>query len=127
MGLTPETKARVEALMLPFGEVSVRAMFGGAGIYKGGVMFGLVAGERVYLRTDDKNRPQFEAAGSRPFVYEGKGKPVTMPYCELPADALDDPERLIAWSESAYQAALRVRDARPRRGGRRRPDARRRG
>jgi DNA transformation protein len=34
------------------GPVSVRRMFGGAGVYADGVMFGLVAQDALYLKAD---------------------------------------------------------------------------
>jgi DNA transformation protein and related proteins len=56
-------------------------------------MFGLIAEERLYLKTDDTTRPDFESAGGEPFVYDaGKGrKPVTtyrLAVLQIPADVL---------------------------------------
>lgn len=42
--------------LLAWGEVTVRKMFGGAGLYRDGKMFGLVADDVVYLKVDDSNR-----------------------------------------------------------------------
>jgi DNA transformation protein len=42
-----------------WGEVTVKKMFGGAGLYRDGKMFGLVANNVVYLKVDDTNRGQF--------------------------------------------------------------------
>jgi len=44
-----------------FGGVSIRRMFGGSGLYRDDVMFGLVTSDVLYLRTDDRNRRDFEA------------------------------------------------------------------
>jgi DNA transformation protein len=97
--------------------VSARRMFGGAGIYREGIMFGLVADDRAYLRVDDSNRASFEEAGSGPF--HPYGKDVTMPYYEIPVDVLEDPEVLRAWAEKALAAAAKrkrtaARGKRPR-------------
>jgi len=78
-------------------------MFGGAGLYLRGIMFGLVADDRAYLRVDDSNRASFEEAGSEPF--HPYGKKVTMPYYEVPVDVLEDPRDFRAWSEMALVAA----------------------
>ncbi|MBA7646146.1 hypothetical protein ES703_53908 [subsurface metagenome] len=48
-------------------EVSARKMFGGAGLYCDGVMFGLIADDVIYLKVDDSNRDDFIKAGSSPF------------------------------------------------------------
>ena len=88
-------------------------MFGGAGIYRDGVMFALVAGDSVFLKSDDDTREKFREAGCRSFVYEKDGKPVEMSYWSLPDEALDDPDILTVWADRAYQAALRAK--RPKR------------
>ena len=47
-------------------------MFGGAGIYAEGLMFGLVFDGAIYLRVDAASIPDFEREGCKPFVfYEG--------------------------------------------------------
>lgn len=95
---------------------SARRMFGGHGLYAHGVMFGLVAGDTLYLKVDDVNRAEFEDAGAEPFVYEKRGKPVALSYYELPAEAHDDESTLVDWARSALDAALRAaraRSARP--------------
>ncbi len=60
--------------MRGLGPVSVRRMFGGAGIYADGVMFGLIADDTLYLKADEKTKRDFEAEGLGPFVYEGGGR-----------------------------------------------------
>jgi TfoX/Sxy family transcriptional regulator of competence genes len=42
----------IRDLFQPFGAVTVRRMFGGAGLFADGVMFGLVSGEQIYLKAD---------------------------------------------------------------------------
>ena len=51
-----------------WGPISVRKMFGGAGLYRDGKMFGLVADDVIYLKVDDTNRGKYEAVGSGFFV-----------------------------------------------------------
>ena len=43
-------------LLAPFGNVRAKKMFGGHGIFKDELMFGLVADETLYLKADDGNR-----------------------------------------------------------------------
>jgi DNA transformation protein len=95
-------------LLAGWGGVSARKMFGGWGLYRAGVMFGLVADDVLYLKADDGNRGLFEDAGMRPFTYERTGKPaVIMSYWECPPDALDSADALIALARDAHAAALR--------------------
>jgi DNA transformation protein len=97
-------------LLEPLGPVQARAMFGGWGFYYEGMIFGLIADGRFYLKTDELTRPSFEAAGCEPWVYDGgKGKgPVTMTYFTPPADASDDARALLPWARRAVEVAQRV-------------------
>jgi DNA transformation protein len=92
------------------GGVSARRMFGGAGLYLRGGMFGLVADDRAYLRVDDSNRASFEEAGSGPF--HPYGAQATMPYYEVPVEVLEDPGDFCAWAEKALAAATAARQKR---------------
>ncbi len=40
--------------MAGFGPVTVRPMFGGAGIFRDGLMFALIADEVLYLKADER-------------------------------------------------------------------------
>ncbi len=89
-----------------WGEVSARKMFGGAGLYCYGAMFGLIADDVAYLKVDDSNRQDFVKAGSSAFnPYPEKNKSVVMSYYEIPADVLEDRELLGKWAERAMAAA----------------------
>ena len=90
-----------------FDGVDIRRMFGGSGLYRDDVMFGLVASDVLYLRTDDRNGGDFEARGMKPFTYRHKNNkgPVEMPYSEIPDDVLDDPDILAEWAQKAFVAA----------------------
>jgi len=103
-------------LFAGLGAVTFRAMFGGHGVYFEGRMIALIADQLVYLKVDDETRPSFEAAGSVPFVYDGKGKPVTMSYWLAPDGAMDDPEEMRPWAQLALAAAIRA--SRPKTTGR---------
>src|SRR4030042_4093702 len=80
-------------------EVSARRMFGGAGLYCEGKMFGLIADDVAYLKVDDSNREDFIKAGSSPFnPYPDKVKTAVMSYYEIPADVLENPDELARWA-----------------------------
>jgi DNA transformation protein len=84
-------------------------MFGGAGIYRDGLMFALLAGEQLFLKCDELTKDRFSQAGCRSFVYEKNGKPVEMSYWSVPDEALDDREIMRVWADLALQAAERAR------------------
>ena len=87
-------------------DVSVRKMFGGAGLYCDGVMFGLIADDITYLKVDDSNRQDFERAGSCPFnPYPDIDKSKVMSYYEIPVDILEDRDQLAVWAERSLVIA----------------------
>ncbi len=94
-------------LLEPLGPVSVRRMFGGAGLYVDGRIVGLEIEGTLYLKTDAASRERFADAGGRPFVYEGKDKPITVNYWTPPDEAMDSPESMLPWARLALEAALR--------------------
>ena len=97
-------------LLQTFGNVSTRAMFGGYGIYKDGLIFGLVIDDTFYLKVDDGNRGEFEARGLEPFLYESKNKDkqISLGYYQCPEDALESAGLMVDWAKSGYGAALRA-------------------
>lgn len=101
--------AYVVDLMRPFAQVVTRPMFGGFGIYLDGLMFALIAGERLYFKADEQSIPEFERLGLGPFTYEFKGKVDSLRYHEAPAEAYDEPQHMVHWAKLAYACALRQR------------------
>jgi len=91
-----------------WGEVSARRMFGGAGLYCDGVMFGLISEDVAYLKVDDSNREDFINAGSSAFnPYPEKVKTAVMSYYEIPADVMEHRELLGQWAERALAVAIK--------------------
>ncbi len=100
-------------LLAPLGAVRARRMFGGHGLYVDELFIALIAHERLYLKADEATRERFAAAGCEPFVYDGKGKSVTMGYWTVPAEAMESPQPMQPWARLAIEAALRARAAKP--------------
>jgi DNA transformation protein len=105
----------VKDLLGPLGAVSVRRMFGGAGVFSDGLMFGLIADDTLYLKTDEADRERFAAEGMEPFVYSKAGRETTLSYWRAPDRLLDDPDELVSWCRRALAAARRSRPAGPAR------------
>jgi DNA transformation protein len=106
MAISDEFLEYVIDQLAGWGEVSARKMFGGAGLYCDGVMFGLIADDVAYLKVDDSNRENFIKAGSSAFnPYPEKTKTYVMSYYEIPADVLEDAEALGKWAERALTVA----------------------
>ena len=89
-----------------FGPMTIRRMFSGAGLYRGGQIFGLVIRDVLYFKVGDGNRAAYLAAGAKPFVHRRRGATAaTFSYYEVPAAVFDDPDLLVEWAEAAYAAA----------------------
>lgn len=91
------------------GEVTIKPMFGGKGVYHQGRILALEVDGEVLLKADAQSAPGFAAAGARQWIYEGKNKPVAMPYWSIPEAAIDDPGELAHWVRLAWEAALRAK------------------
>lgn len=95
----------VEDLFSGVLNVRVRRMFGGLGIFDGPLMFALVAGGELYLKTNEETARHFAEAGGRAFSYARKGKLATMGYWTPPEQVFDDGDELRRWTVLALEAA----------------------
>lgn len=89
--------------------VRARAMFGGVGLYAGDVFFGILAADTLYLKVDDSNRGQYEAAGMTAFKPYAD-KPTTMSYYQVPVRVIEDGDELAAWARASVRVAERAGD-----------------
>lgn len=96
------------------GPISARRLFSGSGIYSRGRMFGLVSQDTLYLKADDSNRADYEAAGMKKFQ-PWDDKPMTMPYYEVPAEVLEDSSELALWAKKSIAAAVAAKPVRAKR------------
>lgn len=92
----------------PFGAIRTRRMFGGHGVYHNDLMFGLVADDELYLKTDALNIAEFAALSLGAFEFTKDGKVMKMSYYQAPEDIYDDPDTATHWAELAYGAAVRT-------------------
>jgi DNA transformation protein len=128
MASSGEFRDLIAERLAALGAIAIRRMFGGAGVYCGDTMFGLVDDDVLYLRVDEGNRDAFLAAGSQPFTYaRGGERRIALSYYRAPDHLLDDDAELLAWAKRALAAALRVKIG-AKKGGKpkARPTARRR-
>lgn len=99
---------RTKELFAPFGEIRVKRMFGGAGVYCDELFFAILADGVVYFKVDNETQAAFEREGSRPFEFEMKdGSKATMSYYDAPSTIHDDEHELRRWTVLALDAARR--------------------
>ncbi len=93
--------------LAPLGDVRAKAMFSSWGLFLDGRMFGLVADEQLFFKADGITEERFAAAGSEPFVYRARGRPVRMSYWRCPEAAMDDPDVFLDFARLGLEAAAR--------------------
>ena len=108
MSASPEFCEHVTDLLSGFGPVSIRRMFGGAGLFRDGLMFALIVNDTLYVKVDETTRAGFEAEGMGPSTYPRKGETAALGYYQAPEAAMDDPDVLRDLARDAFAVALRA-------------------
>jgi DNA transformation protein and related proteins len=85
----------------------MRRMFSGYGLFRDGLMFGLVYDQTVYLKADNENVAEFQNKGLGQFEYKRGGKTRNLSYYRPPYSVMDDPSEAARWTHLAFEAALR--------------------
>jgi DNA transformation protein len=99
----------VAEVLEPFGPVRIRRMFGGFGVFRDNLMFGLIAADTLYFKADKTSAKHFIEQGSVPFEYAKQGRLMQLSYFSAPEEIFDDEAAARHWAEMAYDAALRAR------------------
>ena len=96
--------------------IEFRRMFGGHGIYQREVFFGILHRGRLYFKTDDATRLDYEAAGMGKF--QPNAKQTLSAYYEVPTAVLENPGELCTWAALSarvpQEADTREKIGRPR-------------
>ena len=125
MAVSAEFAAHARDLFGGVGPIGIRRMFGGAGVYLDDAMFAVLFEDGlIYMRGDAVVGPAYEAEGCEQWVYEGRNRPVAMPFWRLPDSAMDDPDEAQGWARRslvpAQAAAAEKRAAAARKRARKR-------
>ena len=83
--------------------VTYKPMFGGYGLYCGVCFFGIVFDGRLYFKTDDRTRGQYEEWEMKPF--QPNAKQTLRSYYEVPGELIDDREKMFELAEDAVTVA----------------------
>lgn len=92
-------KCYIEDALQVLGGVHLRRMFGGYGIYRDEIFFGILHQDCLYFKTDETSRVNYIAHGMQPF--RPNAKQTLKNYYEVPLEIVDDPETLVAWAREA--------------------------
>ncbi len=107
MAVSEEYLNHVIDQLSEFGEVEIKRMFGGIGLFYKGLMFGKIGSDVLRLKVDEFNEKEYEDRGMKPFYSEKKKK--GMPYWEVPTDILKNKDKLKEWTLKSYEAAVRAK------------------
>ena len=108
MAYDPSDGEWVQELLAGLGPLTIRRMFGGAGVYADGLMFAIIDDGVLWLRADAENVEALKAAGARQFTYPGKdGEVMNLSYWSIPETAVDDPDEAVEWARASVEAARR--------------------
>ena len=114
MASDPEFVEYIKEQLAPL-PVSSARMFSGTGFSAHGVQFAMLIRNVLYFVVDDATRPHYEAWGSECFSYETKKRRVNVRrYYSVPADALEDRERLFELARAAIAIARKSPPSRRR-------------
>lgn len=116
MPLSPDFTDYAVELIAGFGKVEIRRMFGGAGVYRNGVGFGILDDDTFFLKADAALGAELKKQGSKPWVYSVKkdGTVRDIAYWSLPASAADDPEEAVALAKRSFAIAAQAAKDKPR-------------
>lgn len=107
MAIADGTIEFLSDILAPLGHVTARSMFGGAGIYCDGVIFGLHIEDVLYLKADAASIPAFEAEGCGPFTYDTKhGARTITSYWRAPERLYDEADEFVEWARRALAVSL---------------------
>ncbi len=115
MALSKEFTDYLEELFQVLPGSRTKRMFGGAGIFRDGLMYALALGDgKIALKADEQTIPDFEAEGCQSWYYEDKrsGKK-SMNYWYMPERLADDPDELKQWAQKAFDVAMRADERKP--------------
>jgi DNA transformation protein and related proteins len=111
LGVSDGFRAYVLDQLADLGEVTPRSMFGGIGLYRGDLFFGLIARDVLYLKVDDRTRGEYEAAGMSGFQPFPDREKMSTNYYEVPLAVLESADTLTQWARRAVDVVKRARSA----------------
>lgn len=116
MAVTREQTGWLEDLFAVLPGSRVRRMFGGAGVFRDGLMYALMMGDgQVALKADAATAPDFRAEGMSEWHYPDRKTSAerAMGYWYMPERLADDEDELRQWALRAFECACRADAAKP--------------
>ncbi len=87
--------------------ITIKRMFGGGGVFRDGIMFGLIADNELYFKVDKKTKKIFEEMNCEQFLFHKAGnKVVRMNFFKAPEECYDSADKMEYYADMAWQTAL---------------------
>ncbi len=83
-----------------WGNVQTKRMFGGAALYQGGLAFGMIANDTVFLKVDDKTKDKYIQQGSTP-LKPFKNNATVLSFYNVPLDIFEDADEFVKWAKES--------------------------
>lgn len=118
MAVQPQYLAYVLEQLEAMPALRPNRMFGGIGLYSGGVFFGLIDDDTLYFKTGPANVAQYLTRNMPKFMPFPDKTGAVMGYHQVPADIIEDAESLVSWARQSVAVQLsakagKVKPARP--------------
>lgn len=113
MSVQAQYLAYVLEQLAGLGAVNTRRMFGGVGLYRGELFFGLIDDDTLFFKADASNSAQYLARRMPRFMAPADST-AEKGYFQVPADIIEDNEALAEWARQSVAVALASARARPK-------------
>jgi|WetSurMetagenome_2_1015567.scaffolds.fasta_scaffold427197_1 DNA transformation protein len=110
MAVSSDFAEFVKDQLAPVSMLTSGRFFGGIGLSAGGVQFAMVMDHALYFVVSDTTRPKYEHMGSGCFSYATKkGRVDVKKYYEVPAEFLEDQDRLLDLANESIDVARKAK------------------
>jgi DNA transformation protein len=93
-------------------DIEARRMFGGFGLYREEIFFGIVHRGRLYFKTDDSTVRSYRKYKMKPF--RPNARQTLKSYYQVPVEVLEDADDLCNWAGAAIGCQTRSPHPNPR-------------
>lgn len=110
MAVSSDFAEFVKDQLAPVRGLSSGRFFGGIGLSAAGVQFAMVMDHSLYFVVGDATRRKYEEMGSGCFSYvTKKGRVAVKKYYEVPAEFIEDPDRLLGLANESIDVARQAK------------------
>jgi DNA transformation protein len=95
--------------LLELDDVEARRMFGGYGLYRDEIFFGIIHKGRLYFKIDGSTVGEYRKRKMKPF--RPNAKQTLKSYYQVPVEIIEDNQKLCQWALKAIRCQQRRHDS----------------